>query len=49
MITEMEMFVSADVIPSEFCLWALLKSEVIKVHNTNCWLKFGCCCSHKEM
>jgi len=35
MITEMELFVSGDLIPSDACLWALLKSEVSKIHKTN--------------
>jgi len=48
MITEVELFVSADLIPSDFCLWALLKSEVSKIHKTNCWSKYGCYYSHKE-
>jgi len=44
----MELFVFGDLIPSDVCLWALLKSEVSKIHKTNCWSKFGCCCLHKD-
>jgi hypothetical protein len=31
MVTEMELFVSADLTALDLCLWALLKSEVYKI------------------
>jgi hypothetical protein len=43
MVTEIELFESADLTPLDFCMWGWMKSEVYKIKvdtQTNCSLTF---------